>query len=108
MSTSQITDLYEVTMALAYLRERMTELATFSLFSLFSRKLPPGRGFLVSAGLESALDYLERWRLDDEDIAAFAAAVQRPVEDLEELRGLRFTGRCGRYRRAGWCWPVSR
>jgi nicotinic acid phosphoribosyltransferase len=43
------TDLYEITMAASYFRERMNGAATFSLFV---RKLPPGRSFLVAAGLE--------------------------------------------------------
>jgi nicotinate phosphoribosyltransferase len=89
VSNAQVTDLYEVTMALAYLREGMTQPATFSLFT---RELPRDRGFLVAVGLESALSYLEEFEVDDEDIAAFAAAVDRPVQDLESLRGLRFTG----------------
>ena len=55
MSETTTTDLYEVTMALSYLRERMTKPATFSCFV---RQLPPDRGFLVCAGVESALSYL--------------------------------------------------
>lgn len=89
MSTAGITDLYEVTMAHSYLRERMTGLATFSLFV---RKLPPGRGFLVAAGIESALEYLEGYRIDGEDVRAFAAALGRPTADLASLLGLRFGG----------------
>jgi nicotinate phosphoribosyltransferase len=89
MSNAQVTDLYEVTMAFAYLREGLTEPATFSLFT---RKLPLDRGFLVAAGLESALSYLEEFEVDADDVTAFAAALSRPVEDLDGLRGLRFTG----------------
>jgi nicotinic acid phosphoribosyltransferase len=40
-----LTDLYEATMALPYMREGMTAPATFSLFV---RNLPPDRGFLVA------------------------------------------------------------
>ncbi|SFK45484.1 nicotinate phosphoribosyltransferase [Streptomyces pini] len=83
------TDLYEVSMALAYLREDMTGEA---VFSLFVRKLPPHRGFLVAAGLESALSYLEGLRVGASEAAAFAEALHRPVEDLEPMRGLEFTG----------------
>ena len=89
MSNAQVTDLYEVTMTLAYMREAMTEPARFSLFT---RKLPPDRGFLVAAGLESALSYLEHFEVDDDDVAAFATVVDRPAHDLDGLRGLRFTG----------------
>ncbi|MFJ9719862.1 nicotinate phosphoribosyltransferase [Streptomyces sp. NPDC101213] len=90
MSDATTTDLYEVTMAMSYLREEKTGPATFSLFA---RSLPPGRGFLVAAGLESALDYLAGFRVGPEDVAAFASALHRPPEDLEPLLGLAFTGR---------------
>ncbi|UQA90960.1 nicotinate phosphoribosyltransferase [Streptomyces halobius] len=89
MSDATTTDLYEVTMAMSYLREGMTRPATFSLFV---RDLPPGRGFLVAAGLESALDYLEGFRVRPADVEAFASALNRPTRDLSALRGLKFTG----------------
>jgi len=43
-----LTDLYELTMAAAFSAEGIGGRATFSLFT---RRLPPGRGFLVAAGL---------------------------------------------------------
>ncbi|MFI1702517.1 nicotinate phosphoribosyltransferase [Streptomyces bobili] len=89
MSGVTTIDLYEVTMAMSYLREGMTGPATFSLFV---RDLPPERGFLVAAGLESALDYLGDFHVSPEDVAAFAAALHRPQKDLEPLLGLAFTG----------------
>ncbi|MFD3663565.1 nicotinate phosphoribosyltransferase [Streptomyces sp. NPDC058659] len=89
MSQVTTTDLYEVTMALSYLREDMRAPATFSLFV---RDLPPGRGFLVAAGLEPALDYLSRFRVSGSDVEEFAEALRRPVEDLAPLRGLSFDG----------------
>lgn len=89
MSDATTTDLYEVTMAIAYLRERMTGPATFSLFV---RNLPSGRGFLVAAGLDSVLDFLSGFRVGSEDIDAFASVLHRPRRDLEPLLGLEFTG----------------
>lgn len=89
MSDVLVTDLYEVTMALSYLREQMTEPATFSLFV---RDLPPERGFLVAAGLETSLRYLERFLVDEEDIDVLSETLDRPAEDLAALRGMRFTG----------------
>ncbi|MGK4585303.1 nicotinate phosphoribosyltransferase [Kitasatospora sp. HPMI-4] len=89
MSNARITDLYEVTMAHSYLLEGMTAPATFSLFV---RKLPPERGFLVAAGLEPVLDHLAEVRVDEEDLAAFAAALGRPARELRPLLGLGFTG----------------
>lgn len=89
MSDVTTTDLYEVTMAMSYLREDMWAPATFSLFV---RELPPGRGFLVAAGLESALDFLAHYRVEREDVETFAEALHRPVRDLEPLLGLAFEG----------------
>ncbi|MFF9120004.1 nicotinate phosphoribosyltransferase [Streptomyces massasporeus] len=89
MSEATTTDLYEVTMAMSYLREGMTGPATFSLFV---RDLPPERGFLVAAGLESALDYLSGLRVGPEDVDAFASALHRPMRDLQPLLGLAFRG----------------
>lgn len=89
MSQVTTTDLYEVTMALSYLREDMRAPATFSLFV---RDLPPGRGFLVAAGLEPALDHLARFRVGRSDVEEFAEALRRPAEDLGPLLGLSFDG----------------
>lgn len=83
------TDLYEVTMAMSYLGEGMDAEATFSLFV---RDLPPGRGFLVAAGLEPALDYLARFEVTADDARVFAEALHRPPADLAPLVGLRFEG----------------
>ncbi|CAL9657246.1 Nicotinate phosphoribosyltransferase pncB2 [Streptomyces sp. enrichment culture] len=89
MSDATTTDLYEVTMAMSYLREGMTGPATFSLFV---RDLPAERGFLVAAGLDSALDHLSGLHVGPTDVDAFAAALNRPRRDLEPLLGLEFTG----------------
>lgn len=89
MSDATTTDLYEVTMAMAYLEEGMTAPATFSLFV---RDLPPSRGFLVGAGLESALDFLSAFRVSPEDTRTFAEVLHRPPRDLAALTGLEFTG----------------
>ncbi|WOP38985.1 nicotinate phosphoribosyltransferase [Streptomyces sp. Li-HN-5-13] len=89
MSDVTTTDLYEVTMAMSYLREDMQAPATFSLFV---RGLPSGRGFLVAAGLEPALEFLARYRVEQDDIEEFAHALHRPAQDLEPLLGLSFEG----------------
>jgi nicotinate phosphoribosyltransferase len=83
-----VTDLYELTMAASYLRRRMTQPATFSLFV---RKLPASRGFLVAAGLDDALRLLEHFAFDDAD-AAWLAAHGFGTADVAALREVRFTG----------------
>src|SRR2546429_10028888 len=57
-----LTDLYELNMVASYLRRGMNGMATFSLFV---RRLPEQRGFLVSAGAVGGLDYLAHHRVRD-------------------------------------------
>ena len=59
------TDLYELTMMAGYRANGLTGLASFELFV---RRLPEQRSFLVAAGLEQALEYLEGLRFTPEDI----------------------------------------
>mgnify|MGYP000505654088 CR=1 FL=1 len=83
------TDLYELTMAQAYLEEGLTEQA---VFSLFVRRLPPQRNFLIACGLETVLEYLETLRFSDDDIEYLASLRQFSQEFLDWLRQMRFTG----------------
>ncbi|HTR20367.1 MAG TPA: nicotinate phosphoribosyltransferase [Gemmatimonadales bacterium] len=83
------TDLYELTMAASYLREGMTGAATFSLFT---RRLPAARGFLIAAGLADTLDFLEQFRVTESAIASLAALQRLPRDLLDRLGSVRFTG----------------
>src|SRR5579864_2890789 len=60
-----LTDLYELTMAAGYFQTGFDARATFELFV---RRLPPERNFLVAAGLEQALEFIENARFTPEDI----------------------------------------
>lgn len=88
MGRALITDLYELNMAASYLRRDMTAPATFSLFV---RGLPADRGFLVAAGIDDCLDYLESFGFDDEDLS-WLAHYGFPAETIEAFRDVRFTG----------------
>jgi nicotinate phosphoribosyltransferase len=84
-----LTDLYQLTMLQAYWRENMNGEA---VFSLFVRRLPHQRNFLVAAGLDEALRCLETLHFSE---AALAFLGQRPefsADFLAWLRDLRFTG----------------
>jgi nicotinate phosphoribosyltransferase len=67
----------------------MTETA---VFELFVRKLPPGRGFLMAAGLEQAVGFLEAMRFAPDEIAWLKASRMAEPAFLDGLRNLRFTG----------------
>jgi nicotinate phosphoribosyltransferase len=84
-----LTDLYELNMAASYWRRGMNEPATFSLFV---RRLPDSRGFLVAAGVESCLDHLQEIRFDDEDLRYLRETLGFTPRDLEAFRRFRFTG----------------
>jgi nicotinate phosphoribosyltransferase len=87
-----LVDLYELTMAAGYFEHGMDFHATFELFV---RSLPPERSFLVAAGVDDALDYLENLRFSDDDIAylrnlpAFRTV---PDDFFDYLKEFRFTG----------------
>jgi nicotinate phosphoribosyltransferase len=84
-----LTDLYQLTMLDAYLQEGMQEPA---VFELFVRRLPPQRNFLVAAGLEQALQFLETLSFSADDIGWLQREAGFPPRLLEALRHLRFEG----------------
>jgi nicotinate phosphoribosyltransferase len=87
--TGLYTDLYEVRMAASYLRRGMTGSATFSLFS---RRLPARRGFLVATGLADVLDFLTGFHFDPEEIDYLRRSVGLDEDSLAALSGTTFTG----------------
>src|SRR2546422_10709502 len=88
-SSALLTDLYQLTMLQGYLEQRMEDTA---VFEFFVRKLPPRRGFLVAAGLEQALSYLENLRLrpGGRDWIAKSGRFSRAL--VEYLTQFRFRG----------------
>jgi nicotinate phosphoribosyltransferase len=84
-----LTDLYQLTMLDAYLREGMQETA---VFELFVRKLPPQRHFLVMAGLEQALEWLQTLAFDDAELAWLERQGGFSPQLLAYLRDFRFEG----------------
>lgn len=61
-----LTDLYELTMAAGYVQNHFDARATFELFV---RHLPHNRNYLVAAGLEQALDFLENVAFSPEEVS---------------------------------------
>ena len=83
------TDLYQLTMLQAYFEERMMERA---VFSLFVRRLPPNRNFLVACGLDPVLDYLEALRFTRQDLDYLDTLKIFSNRFLAWLADFRFTG----------------
>ncbi len=88
-SDALFVDLYQLTMAQAYLRSGQTDEATFSLFV---RSLPPDRGYLLFAGLEDVLSYLSGLKFSAEDIDYLRSKRLFGDDFIEYLAGFRFTG----------------
>jgi nicotinate phosphoribosyltransferase len=84
-----LTDLYQLNMMQAYLDHGEVETATFDFFV---RSLPATRGFLVAAGLDPLLDYLECLRFSSDDIAWLASTGRFNTDFLDYLAAFRFTG----------------
>jgi nicotinate phosphoribosyltransferase len=84
-----LTDLYQLNMVQAYVDRGMTEPA---VFEFFVRKLPATRGFLVAAGLEQALDFLEAARFTETELLWLAQSGRFKDDMLDYLAALRFTG----------------
>ncbi len=84
-----LTDLYQLNMIQAYLDHEQTSTAAFEFFV---RKLPARRGFLIAAGLEQALDFLENLRFSPEEIDWLARSGRFGKGLLDHLAAFRFTG----------------
>jgi nicotinate phosphoribosyltransferase len=84
-----LTDLYQLNMLQAYMREGLTGTATFEFFV---RRLPARRGFLLAAGLEQALEFLETVRFGRDDRAWLEATGRFGRETLDWLAAFRFQG----------------
>jgi nicotinate phosphoribosyltransferase len=84
-----LTDLYEFAMLDAYLAEGMHEEA---VFSLFVRKLPERRNYLLACGLEDALGYLEALRFTAPQLEYLASLGRFSDALLRYLEGFRFSG----------------
>jgi|CXWL01.1.fsa_nt_gi nicotinate phosphoribosyltransferase len=88
-SSALLTDLYQLTMLQAYVEQEMMETA---VFELFVRRLPPHRNFLMAAGLEQVLTFLEQLRVNQTELAWLESTGRFHSPLLRYLENLRFTG----------------
>lgn len=88
-NSALLTDLYQLTMLQGYRESGMEEVA---VFEFFVRKLRPGRGFLMAAGLEQALGFLQGLHFSPEELAWLASTGRFDKDFLASLETLHFTG----------------
>lgn len=84
------TDLYQINMAYAFFNDNVHE--NKAVFELYFRKNPFQNGYAVFAGLERIVEYLDRFRFDDKDIA-YLRKFDYSEEFLEYLSNMKFTGK---------------
>lgn len=84
-----LTDLYQLTMLDAYLAGDMCDEA---VFEFFVRRLPKNRSFLMVAGLEQLLDYLERLSFSASEIEWLESTGRFTSKLLDYLSNFRFRG----------------
>jgi len=96
------TDLYELNMVQAYLDRGEDKEA---VFEFFVRRLPPRRGFLLAAGLEDVLTYLETLRFSSSEIDWLKSTGRFRANLIDYLAGFRFTGDVHAIPEGSVCFP---
>jgi nicotinate phosphoribosyltransferase len=82
-------DLYHLDAAYVSWRAGQNGLATFDIYT---RTAPFGGAYMVTAGLQPALDFVQEFTFSEEDIAYLRATKGYDEGFLEELRDYRFSG----------------
>lgn len=95
LSTSLLTDLYQLTMSYAYWRTG--KVSDSAVFHLYFRSNPFDGGYTIAAGLAPAIAWLESLHFNDDDLRYLASLTGNdggalfPADFLDYLRTLRFT-----------------
>ena len=84
-----LTDLYQLNMVRAYLESGMMGTA---VFEFFVRRLPERRSFLMAAGLEQVVEFLEGLRFGPDELDWLTASGRFDSVMIDYLAGLRFEG----------------
>ena len=79
-SLSLLTDLYQLTMAYGYFREDIAQ--RDSVFHLFFRKSPFQGGYTIAAGLETAIEWIDRFSFDESDLEYLGTLTGRDGKPL--------------------------
>jgi nicotinate phosphoribosyltransferase len=88
-ASALLTDLYQLTMLQGYFDQGMEGTA---VFEFFVRKLPAQRNFLIAAGLEQALTFLEKVKFSSEELEYVSSHGEFRPAFVNYLEQLRFTG----------------
>jgi nicotinate phosphoribosyltransferase len=89
LNQALLTDRYTLTMAQSFWKHGQAE--DICNFDLFVRKLPAHRNYLVAAGLDCLISFLENWRFTEADLD-YLTELDYDLQFIDYLRDLQFTG----------------
>ena len=87
---TMLMDFYELTMANGYFVTGNKD--KIAVFDMFYRNNPDGGGFVISAGLEMLIDYVQNLKFTDDDIAYLRGRGMFDEGFLDYLKNFKFTG----------------
>ena len=90
LNMTMLCDFYELTMGNGYFRNGYKDRITY--FDVFFRRVPDEGGYVIAAGLEQLIDYIENLHFSEEDIAYLRGRNLFCEEFLDYLRDFCFTG----------------
>lgn len=85
---SMLTDFYQLTMANGYLKKDMKDRIAY--FDMFFRRIPDDGGYVVIAGLEQLIEYINNLSFSQEDINFLRERRIFSEDFLEYLRNFKF------------------
>lgn len=100
---TMLMDYYELTMANGYFVKGFQDKVV--TFDMFYRKNPDNGGFVVSAGLEQLIEYIENMHFSEEDIAYLKGKGEFSEEFLAYLSDFHFTGTIEALPEGTICYP---
>lgn len=100
---TMLMDYYELTMANGYFVNGFKD--KIACFDMFYRRNPDNGGFVVSAGLEQLIEYIENMHFSDEDIAYLKSKGEFSGDFLAYLADFKFTGSIHAVPEGTICYP---
>ena len=100
---TMLMDYYELTMSNGYFEKGFKD--KIVVFDMFYRKNPDNGGFVVSAGLEQLIEYVEDMHFSEEDIEYLRSKGDFSEGFLEYLSNFKFTGTIEALPEGTICYP---
>lgn len=100
---TMLMDYYELTMANGYFAHGFKDKVV--VFDMFYRRNPDNGGFVVAAGLEQLIEYIQNMRFTDEDIDYLRSKGEFSEGFLEYLAQFKFTGSIDAVPEGTICYP---